>query len=290
MKTAVGVFAAREPAEEAVRRLLAHHVPEERIVYLTRSEAEVKEIGKQLQASTVSAHAIPESMPSHQNGTPLAIPGVGQIFALGPGASKLFGAAVSADTASNDIVIQASDTPAPRPTSDASEDSAFFCKVLKEGYSIVVVRTDSSQIASTACEILDQLGLGMKRSAGPKSSVTSRQVTGAVVADFVGKIALSEGTALLRDAVRNYLEHGYTRILLNLERVEFIDSAGLGELVRIEATVRNRGGQLKLVRPNANVHHLFRITKLDRVFDIAPDEFAALSSMQQGNRTRSAPE
>jgi len=85
----------------------------------------------------------------------------------------------------------------------------------------------------------------------------------------------------LRETVRNFLEHGHNRILLNLEGVDFIDSAGLGELVRSHASIRSRGGHLKLVNPSASVHHLLRITKLDRVFDIVPDEASALSSLRQ---------
>ena len=92
---------------------------------------------------------------------------------------------------------------------------------------------------------------------------------------------------MLRETVRNFLEHGHNRILLNLEGVDFIDSAGLGELVRSHASIRSRGGQLKLVNPSASVHHLLRITKLDRVFDIVPDEASALSSLRQAAAAKS---
>ena len=79
----------------------------------------------------------------------------------------------------------------------------------------------------------------------------------------------------------------YAKTAGNLEGVDFIDSAGLGELVRSHASIRSRGGQLKLVKPSASVHHLFRITKLDRVFDIVPDEGSALSSLRQAAAAKS---
>jgi anti-sigma B factor antagonist len=283
METAIGVFAARERAEEAVKSLLEHHVPEDRIIYLTRSESEAKNMGKQLGAC---AGGFVEGAAGVSAGvaaaTLLTIPGVGPVFALGFGAAALVGATGAGTSAAIGARV-AHDADAPRPPSvvGSSEDAEFFRRVLNEGHSVIVVRTESSQIASSACKVLDELGLSMNRRVTAKNTVTLRQAHGAVVADIVGKIALAEGTGMLRDTVRNFLERGHNRILLNLEGVDFIDSAGLGELVRTHASVRSRGGHLKLVNPSASVHHLLRITKLDRVFDIMPDEVSALSSLRQ---------
>jgi anti-sigma B factor antagonist len=165
---------------------------------------------------------------------------------------------------------------------------AFFRRVLTEGHSLIIVRTESSEIAGIACAVLDKLGMSMKKGATPKSSVTTRQLDGTVIADIAGKIALAEGTELLRETVRDFLEQRNNRILLNLEAVEFIDSAGLGELVRTLASVRSHGGQLKLLKPSANVHNLLKITKLDRVFDIEQDETAALASLRPPSVATSA--
>ncbi len=283
METAIGVFTARERAEEAVKSLLEHHVPEDRIIYLTRSESEAKNMGKQLGAC---AGGFVEGAAGMSAGvaaaTLLTIPGVGPVFALGFGAAALVGAASAGTSAAiGASVAHDADAPARPSAVGSSEDSEFFRRVLNEGHSVIVVRTESSQIASSACKILDELGLSMNRRVTAKNTVTLRQANGAVVADIVGKIALAEGTGMLRDTVRNFLERGHNRILLNLEGVDFIDSAGLGELVRTHASVRSRGGHLKLVNPSASVHHLLRITKLDRVFDIMPDELSALSSLRQ---------
>jgi anti-sigma B factor antagonist len=284
VQTAIGVFSSCEKAEQAVKSLLEHHVPEYRIIHLTRSENEAKSMRKQLGAQ---ADGVAEGPAGKSAGVAaasiFAVPGVGTVFALGSDAATLIGPANSGTSAG-------SQPGAPTLPSDPrySQDLDYFRRVLSEGNSVVVVRTESSEIASTACKILDQHGLSMNRTASQKSAVSLRQVPGAVVADFVGKIALAEGTSLLRDTVHNFLQHGFNRILLNLQSVQFIDSAGLGELVRSHASIRNRDGQLKLVNPSANVHHLLKITKLDQVFEIEPDEYSALRSLRQATAAKSA--
>jgi anti-sigma B factor antagonist len=102
------------------------------------------------------------------------------------------------------------------------------------------------------------------------------------------KIALAEGTMLLRDTIHDFLRQGNNRIILNLAHVDFIDSAGLGELVRTLASVRSHSGQLKLVKPSENVHKLLRITKLDHVFDIENDEASAVMSLGQNSAAKAA--
>jgi anti-sigma B factor antagonist len=283
METAIGVFAARDRAEEAMKSLLEHHVPENRIIYLTRSESEAKNMGKQLGAYAGGFVGGAAGMSAGvAAATLLAMPGVGPVFGLGFGAAALIGAVgAGAGAAIGAVVAENPNAPTPSSGVGSSEDLSFFRNVLNEGHSVIVVRTESSQIAASACKILDQLGLSIERRATPNSTVTSRQLKGAVVAHIVGKIALSEGTGLLRNTIRNFLEHGHNQILLNLEDVDFIDSAGLGELVRTHASIRSRGGELKLVNPSTHVRQLLRITKLDRVFDILPDEISALGSLRQ---------
>jgi anti-sigma B factor antagonist len=282
VETAVGVFAARERAEEAVKNLLEQRVPEESIVYLTRSESESQSIVKQLGAYVGGLVGGAAGMSAGvAAATLLAVPGIGPVFALGFGAAALLGL-VGAGTGAAVGAVASEDPSAPVPTSGtgSSDDSAFFRQVLNEGHSLVIVRTESPQVATTACQVLDQFGLSVKKGATQKSKVTTRQLDGAVIADITGKIALAEGTALLRDTVRDLLDHGKKHILLNLAGVDFIDSAGLGELVRTHASIRSHGGQLKLVNPSRNVHDLLRITKLDRVFDIEQDEASALRSLR----------
>ncbi|HEY1422727.1 MAG TPA: STAS domain-containing protein [Candidatus Acidoferrum sp.] len=290
METAIGVFSKRENAEGAVKSLLQQQVPEERIIFLTRSETEAGSVGRQLGACAGGIVGGTAGMSvGLAAASVLAIPGVGPVFALGLGAAALLGL-VGAGTGAAVGAGASNDPKAPPPSSGtgSTEDLALFRRVLNEGHSVVVVRTESPQIASRACAVLNELGIRMEQRATARSSASWRQADGAVVVDLTGKIALAEGTALLRDTIRNILEQGNNRIVLNLEAVEYIDSAGIGELIRTHASVRSRGGQLKLVNARGNVYGLLKITRLDNVFDIEPDELTALRSLRQAFSAGSA--
>src|ERR1700692_3879654 len=92
METAVGVFARRDRAEEAVKKLLEQGVSQDSIVYLTRSEREATSIGKELGAYVGGLMGGAAGMSAGVvAATALAIPGVGPVFALGFGAAALFG-------------------------------------------------------------------------------------------------------------------------------------------------------------------------------------------------------
>jgi len=106
----------------------------------------------------------------------------------------------------------------------------------------------------------------------------TRLVDGVTVLDLNGRITLGEGSVTLRDAVRDVLSKGSNHILLNLANVDYIDSSGIGELVSAFTTVKNSGGELKLLQLTKKVHDLLQITKLYTVFDIKDDEASAISS------------
>lgn len=107
---------------------------------------------------------------------------------------------------------------------------------------------------------------------------TTRQVDGVTILDLSGRITLGEGSVTLRDAVKDTLSKGSKNILLNLANVDYIDSSGLGELVSAYTTVKNQGGELKLLSLTAKVHDLLQITKLYTVFDIKDDETSAVGA------------
>ncbi|HYX68602.1 MAG TPA: STAS domain-containing protein [Terriglobales bacterium] len=109
---------------------------------------------------------------------------------------------------------------------------------------------------------------------------STRQVNGVTVVDLSGRITLGEGSVILRDTVRDLVGKGNKKILLNLGDVTYIDSSGIGELVSAFTTVRNQGGELKLLNLTKKVHDLLQITKLYTVFDVKDDEAAAVSSFK----------
>jgi anti-sigma B factor antagonist len=105
-----------------------------------------------------------------------------------------------------------------------------------------------------------------------------RQVEGVTILDLSGKITMGDGSGALRNAVRDALAAGSKNILVNLDEVKYIDSSGLGELVSSYTTVKNAGGQLKLLNLSKRVEDLLVITKLLTVFDVSEDEKGAVAS------------
>src|ERR1051325_886152 len=110
---------------------------------------------------------------------------------------------------------------------------------------------------------------------------STRQVNGVTIVDLSGRITLGEGSVVLRDTVRDLIAKGDKKILLNLGEVTYIDSSGIGELVSAFTTVRNQGGELKLLNLTKKVHDLLQITKLYTVFDVKDDEATAISSFKK---------
>jgi anti-sigma B factor antagonist len=110
--------------------------------------------------------------------------------------------------------------------------------------------------------------------------VATRQVDGVTILDLSGRITLGEGSVTLRDTVHDALAKGSKHIVLNLGDINYIDSSGIGELVSAYTSVKNAGGDLKLLNLTRKVHDLLQITKLYTVFDIKDDEASAISAFK----------
>ena len=109
--------------------------------------------------------------------------------------------------------------------------------------------------------------------------ITERTVGGDVmVLDLKGKITLGEGDELLKDKVNSLTNQGQKKIILNLADVPYIDSAGLGEIVRTYTTVSRQGGSLKLLNLTKRITDLLSITKLLTVFETYDSENEAVRS------------
>lgn len=105
-----------------------------------------------------------------------------------------------------------------------------------------------------------------------------RKATDVVVFDIEGKIVLGDGDTEIKQAVDDQIKRGSKKLLLNLARVPYLDSAGLGEIIRCFTAARKTGGNLKLLSPNKRIIDLLTITQLINVFDWYDDEAAALAS------------
>jgi anti-sigma B factor antagonist len=109
-----------------------------------------------------------------------------------------------------------------------------------------------------------------------KSTVTSQEDV--IIIRLEGKIVLGDGSGVLRETVRDVLAAGAPKVLLDLGGVQYIDSAGLGELVGCHTTAKTKGSTLKLLRLQQRVEGLLQLTKLYVVFEVFEDEAEAVRS------------
>src|SRR6267142_237162 len=108
--------------------------------------------------------------------------------------------------------------------------------------------------------------------------IEERSAGDVVVLDLKGKMTLGEGDELLRDKVNSLVQQGRTKVVLNLEGVPYIDSAGLGEIVRTYTTIKRQDGSMKLLNLTKRITDLLSITKLLTVFDTFDTEADAVRS------------
>jgi len=108
--------------------------------------------------------------------------------------------------------------------------------------------------------------------------ITERKIHDVVVLDLEGRLTIGEGSDLLRDKVATVVSQGTSKVVLNLAGVPYIDSGGLGELVRCSMTAKKANGSVKLIGVSGRVVDLLTITKLITVFDTHDSEQEALSS------------
>jgi len=108
--------------------------------------------------------------------------------------------------------------------------------------------------------------------------IEERAVGDVTILDLKGKVTLGEGDELLKDKVNSLVNQGRKKIILNLENVPYIDSAGLGEIVRTYTTVSRQGGSLRLLSLTKRIQDLLSITKLLTIFETFDSESDAVRS------------
>ena len=109
-------------------------------------------------------------------------------------------------------------------------------------------------------------------------TITERKSGDVIVLDVDGKILLGEGDVQMKRKIDELIERKETKLLLNLANVPYMDSGGLGEIVRSYTTVRRAGGELKLLNATKRISDLLTITKLITVFEIYEEEGEAVKS------------
>ena len=104
--------------------------------------------------------------------------------------------------------------------------------------------------------------------------VQQRRVSDVIVLDLSGRLWILD--LPLRDLLIGLLGEGNRHFVLNLEGVDYIDSSGLGQLITIWSSVRNKGGHMTVLNPTKRVQRLFEITRLNKVFEILENETEAV--------------
>lgn len=108
--------------------------------------------------------------------------------------------------------------------------------------------------------------------------IDERKVGDVTILDLKGKMTLGDGDELLRNKINSLVQAGAKKLVLNLGDVPYIDSAGLGEVVRTYTTVGRQGGSLKLLNLTKRIQDLLSITKLLTVFETFDTEAEAVKS------------
>jgi len=109
-------------------------------------------------------------------------------------------------------------------------------------------------------------------------TITERKNGDVTILDVEGKILLGEGDVQLKRKIDELIERKETKLLLNLANVPYMDSGGLGEIVRSYTTVKRASGELKLLNATKRISDLLTITKLITVFEIFDNEAEAVKS------------
>jgi anti-sigma B factor antagonist len=111
--------------------------------------------------------------------------------------------------------------------------------------------------------------------------IVEKLMGGIIVLDMRGRITLGRETETLRSKIRELIDAGYRRLVLDLGEITYIDSVGLGTLVASLTSMRKQGGDLKLLRLPQGVHQLLQITRLVTIFEIHNSVESALQAFDR---------
>lgn len=111
--------------------------------------------------------------------------------------------------------------------------------------------------------------------------MTEREVNDVSILDLEGKIVLGEESNMLREKVRSLLDSGRKKIILNLDKISFIDSTGLGMLVGVFTSSQSQNARLKLMNLSQKPRDLMQVTKLLTVFEVYDSEQTAITSFEK---------
>lgn len=104
-----------------------------------------------------------------------------------------------------------------------------------------------------------------------------REVGSVVILDINGEIDLYNAPEI-KENIKSQMEQGKNQIIINLDKVSYIDSSGIGVLISSLSNLKKAGGGLKIIHVYASVRKVFELTKLTSFFDIYDSEQEALAA------------
>jgi len=110
--------------------------------------------------------------------------------------------------------------------------------------------------------------------------IEKRKKGNVTILDLKGKILFGDGIEELRTSINNVIKDNEKNLLLNFSEVPYLDSTGLGEVVRSYTTIKNQGGQVKIIKLSHKVKDLLTVTKLITVFESFENEDEAVQSFK----------
>jgi len=111
-------------------------------------------------------------------------------------------------------------------------------------------------------------------------SINQRNVSDVTILQLTGRLWILD--LPLRDLMNGLLAVGKRHFVVDLSGVDYIDSSGLGQLISIWTSIRNKGGYMTVLNPNKRVHRLFDITRLHTIFEIFESEPDAIQKATKG--------
>lgn len=107
-----------------------------------------------------------------------------------------------------------------------------------------------------------------------------------VVLTLSGQMLLDDGDLAFRRQIHDVIERGVRKIVVDLGGVTYIDSSGVGMMAAKLMTVRNAGGDMKLVNLTNKTHRLLSMIKLLSTFEVFEDQPSAIRSFSWNAGTR----
>lgn len=112
-------------------------------------------------------------------------------------------------------------------------------------------------------------------------NVDIRKVEDVVAVDFSGSLVVGVADGLISSVVEQLLADGYSNILINLSKVDYVDSSGLGDLVQSQKIAQRNGARMKLLQPQDRVRKTLHLSNLLPLFEVYEDEKTAVASFGQ---------